>query len=75
MSRDRAIYEWVKREAQEGRIYKEIDGFYVWSPASDSGFLNEHVLTAMAKYLAARNAVWEWQIQHDPAIGQSEVTE
>lgn len=68
---DAGIYAWVKREESEGRIYQEVDGFFVWSPchAKDSaGFLNEYALLEMVKYLTAKNALWQWQIDHDPVI-------
>jgi hypothetical protein len=64
-----STYDWIKREEAAGNIYPEVDGFYVWTPAANGGSLNEHALIEMAQYLHARNAYWQWQIDHDPAIG------
>lgn len=68
---DKGIYEWIKREERLGNIYCEVDGYYVWcpTPSAYTGFVNEYGLLEMAKFLAAKNALWDWQIQHDPAIG------
>lgn len=69
--KDSGIYAWIKREEDNGNIYAEVDGYWVWSPThanSGGGFLNEYALLEMVKYLQARNAFWSWQIDHDPAI-------
>jgi hypothetical protein len=68
VNRDASLFRWIKREEEEGRIYQEVDGYYVWSPNS-GGFVNEYALGYIASYLAAKNAAWDWQIQHDPAVG------
>ncbi len=68
MNKDAGLYEWIKREEAENRIYQEVDGFWVWAPTA-GGFVNEYALTKMVEYLAARNAFWSWQIDNDPAIG------
>jgi hypothetical protein len=68
-NRDAGIYEWIKREEAAGNIFEGDDGYYVWDPHTPGGgFLNEYGLIVMAKYLQAKNAAWDWQIQHDPAI-------
>jgi hypothetical protein len=76
---DAAIWHWIKREEAAGNIFPSDDGYYVWNPDGDrskgGGFLNEYALIEMTKYLQARNAAWDWQIQHDPAIGGSEHVE
>jgi hypothetical protein len=66
---DPGIFEWIQREEQQGNIYMEVDGYWVWAPRTGGGFVNEYGLMKMLEYLKAKNAVWEWQIQNDPAIG------
>jgi hypothetical protein len=68
LSKDAGIYAWIKREEGNGHIYQEVDGFWVWAPQGTQGFLNEYALGEMIDYLRARNAPWQWQIDHDPAI-------
>ena len=61
-------YQWIMREEAAGNIYQEVDGFWVWGPGKLNGSLNEGGLLFMADYLKAKNALWEWIINHDPAI-------
>ncbi len=68
MSRDAGLYAWIKRLEADGSIYQEVDGFWVWAPKGDGGFVNEYARTKMAEYLSARNFFWQWQIDNDPAI-------
>jgi hypothetical protein len=69
MKKDSGMYAWIKREEAAGRIYMEVDGFWVWEPTKlGGGFLNEYALTKMVEYLTAKNAFWNWQINNDPAI-------
>jgi hypothetical protein len=69
---DSGLYNWIKREEENGNIYQEIDGMWVWCPTfatSYGGFLDEYALTKMVEYLTARNAFWNWVINNDPAVG------
>lgn len=68
---DRDLFEWIKREESEGRIYQEVDGYWVWAPTA-GGFVDERGLTKMLEYLHAMNAAWDWTVQNDPAIGSRE---
>jgi hypothetical protein len=72
VSKDAGTYAWIKREEADGNFYQEVDGFWVWAPCAGRGCLNEYALTAMLKYLEAKNAAWQWQIDNDPVIGGSE---
>ena len=60
--------DWIKREEAAVNIYQAIDGFYVWGPEKLNGSLNEGGLLFMAEYLKAKNALWQWTIDHDPVL-------
>ena len=69
---DAGIYAWIKREQAAGNIFAGDDGFYVWAGTTPGGgYLDEYSLLEMVKYLAAKNALMQWEHEHDPAISGS----
>lgn len=49
----------------DGRIYKEVDGFYVFNPGGRPGSYEGHHLQSIVDYLAELNRAWEIQIRMD----------
>jgi hypothetical protein len=51
-----------------GRIYQEVDGFYVFVPISNGGFWPQYVLEAIHIQLHRLNYEWENTIAKDPQV-------
>jgi len=45
------------------QIYMEVDGYYVWAPDAQSGFLDAHYLRCIAARLDQMNAKWDAEVQ------------
>ena len=61
------IQSAVDRIRENGGIYRDIDGYYVWSPRPNQLY-SRGVMTAIGALLKYKNVPWDIQIQTDPAI-------
>ena len=60
-------YEITINQVYIGRLYKEIDGFFVFQQ-DKSGFLTEGMLTEIAKELEKLNVEWKRKIATDAGL-------
>lgn len=45
-----------------GEVLREVDGFYVWYPATFTGYLSQEVCAAITDKLKELNAPWQADI-------------
>lgn len=62
---DPHLLSFLEGLKESGKIYREIDGYYVYDTTGGKGFLYPHVLRQIAQYLDQLNAEFAQQIQKD----------